>query len=381
MLKSFQSIFKEEYQSIYQAPARINLIGEHIDYNGGKVLPAAISLYIKAWVRKNNTKDVRLYSSLNDHLYIYPITNIEYKEEQGWTNYPLGMIYTLQKHGYNINEGLDIYYTSNIPAGSGLSSSACLLDLTCFILSEEFNLNISKKDIAIFAKESENDFNNLSCGIMDQAAISLGKEKKAILIDTANFSYEYKDIKLNDGYTIVVMSTNKPRKLTESKYNERVNECNIGLKTLQKEYKINNLCELSSNDLPKIKELLDPLIYKRVKHVITENERVYRFIEEMKDDNVYNMGQILNESDESLRCDYEVTGLHLDTLTSVSRNHPACLGSRMTGAGFGGCCIAIVKEKDIKDFTKVVKRKYYEVTNIKPSIMQVEIVDGVKKIA
>ena len=233
----FERVFNAPFEHIYLAPARINLIGEHIDYNGGKVLPAAISLNVTAYVRKNNNKRINLYSTIYTDPVSFDLYDIEYKKEQDWANYPLGMFYILRKHGYIIDKGLDIYFISDIPPASGLSSSAAMLDLTGLILNEEFNLGISKKEIALLAKECENDFNGLACGIMDQAAIALGKKDHAILIDTSNFTYSYHPMLLND-YTFVVLSTNKHRLLTESKYNERVEECTKALNILKEHFDI-----------------------------------------------------------------------------------------------------------------------------------------------
>ena len=377
-MEEYQRVFGKPYTKKYICPARVNLIGEHIDYNGGKVLPAAISLYIYAYVRKNDNKEIRLYSGgFSNDIEIYDLDHISYKPEQGWTNYPLGMFHTLMGKGYKIDKGLDIYFISNIPPASGLSSSAAMLDLVGYILSKEFNLNLSMKEIALLAQYAENNFNGLACGIMDQAAIALGKKDHAVLIDTSNFSYEYKPIKLKD-YTFVVLSTNKHRLLTESKYNERVDECNKALNILKKHYNINNLCELRSTELDNINKLLnDDLLFRRVRHLITENERVQAFIKYLAIGDEANLGRILNESDNSLREDYEVTGLHLDTITRISRSHPACLGARMTGAGFGGCGIALVKKNVIADFIKFVTDGYLETTGIKPDILNVDITSGV----
>ena len=386
MKNNFKDIFHHDYESHYLSPARINLIGEHIDYNGGKVLPAAISLNIEAWVRKNNEHVFRFYSLNMPKIYIHKLDNIKYDKENDWTNYPLGMIHTLRNNGYIIDQGLDIFYSSTIPTASGLSSSASLLDLTACILNNEFNLGLSREEIALYAKESENKFNGLACGIMDQAAISLGKKNHAVLIDTSKFDfnnqeYEYHNINLND-YTFVVMSTNKPRKLVESKYNERVDECNLALKLINDYYHLNyhNLCEIELNKLDEIKSFLPSLLYKRVKHVLTENKRVYDFIDSLKNNDIINLGKILNESDLSLKNDYEVTGLHLDTLTQASRFQPSCIGSRMTGAGFGGCAIALIKKDQFEDFKNKKIYIYQNKTNIIPSIYEVDIVDGVRKL-
>ena len=329
--------------NIYEAPARINLIGEHIDYNGGMVLPAAISLRTRLKINLRDDLKITL-NSLNTNYYVESSLNdLEYDKKYDWANYPIGVLYTLLKKGYKIDRGFDMIFDSNIPLGSGLSSSASILVLTCYALNKEFNLGINNKDIALLSQETEVKYCGLSCGIMDEAIIALGKKNEAILLDCAKFEYEYIPIDFKD-YTIVVLQTNKKRALTESKYNERVKECNKALELLKNKYNINNLCELKSSELNNIKALInDDIIYKRVKHVIKENERVYEFKDSLIKNDLINLGKLLNESHESLKNDYETSGLHLDTIVEAAQSYKDCLGARMTGAGFGGCAIALKK--------------------------------------
>ena len=379
-MENFKEVFGYDYDSAYSTPARLNLIGEHIDYNGGLVMPAAISLYIKGYFKKRKDNVIRLYSKNTKTLVEASFDNLEYDEKRDWANYPIGMVYILKNKGLNIDKGFDIFFESNIPLGSGLSSSAAILDLTCFIMSCEFKLDLDFKTIALYACEAENKYCNLSSGIMDQMAIALGRKNNAILLNCATKDYEY--IPFDFGkYRVAILQTNKKRSLTESKYNERVIECNEGLKILKTKFNIDNLCQLRNKDLDTVKELIkDEKIYRRVRHVIKENERVYEFKKALLDSDVKECGSILNESHYSLRDDYEVTGLHLDTITDLARKSKYCLGSRMTGAGFGGCAIAIIEASKLEEFINDVLPKYKEITNTEGNIYLVDVVDGPKKI-
>ncbi|MBQ9900034.1 MAG: galactokinase [Acholeplasmatales bacterium] len=366
-----------EYDKKYIAPARINLIGEHIDYNGGCVFPACVNLYISAYVKKRDDNKIILESQGYKTTIETTLDKLDYNDNLFWGVYPIGVLYIIKKLGYKIKTGLEIYYESKIPSGSGLSSSAAILVVTTFLISDIFNLNISLLDIIKITKMVENDYCKLKSGIMDQSIIALGKRNKGLLLNCDNLDYQYKNIKIN-GYSIVVLKTNKPRKLTESKYNERVDECNKALSILKLIYKINNLCDLKSKDLDNVKNILnDEVLYRRVKHVITENERVYEFAKSLEEGNISEIARLLNESHESLRKDYEVTGIHLDSIVDSAISSGA-IGARMTGAGFGGCAIALVKNDILDDFKKNLIKKYKEKTNITPDVIPVIFVDGVK---
>ena len=370
--------FKESVNRIFRAPARINLIGEHIDYNGGLVLPACVNLYLTAFVKYRKDNKIRFFSRGFNGYIETTLDDLEYSKRFKWAIYPIGLFYILSKKGYEFKHGLDIYYESEIPSGSGLSSSAAILDVTGLLISNIYNLNLSLLDIVYAAKAVENDYCNLKSGIMDQAIIALGKKNNALLLDCNTMNYEYKNMILDD-YMFVILKTNKPRKLVESKYNERVEECNKALSIIKTKYKVDNLCMLNPNDLPDIKLLLnDDILYRRVKHVVLEQARVIDFSNALGKGDINSLGRLLNESHESLKNDYEVTGIHLDTIVEAANKFGA-VGARMTGAGFGGCGIALIK-KDNKDFKDKVIKYYSEKLGIIPDVYMINIVDGIKEI-
>lgn len=376
--QEFYKAFGVAPESKYRAPARINLIGEHIDYNGGRVLPAAISCYIKALVSERDDQIVSAYSTNTKSGFSIDLNNIKYDKSNGWCNYVFGVFHTLKAAGYKIPHGLNILINSEIPLGSGLSSSAALLDLITYIANDIFNLGITLKNIAKLAQNTENSFCGLRCGIMDEAAIALGLRNKCLLLDCAKYEYEYIDLDLGE-YTFVVMKTNVPRSLVSSKYNDRVDECEKGLEGIRKEFDVADLCELHESDLPRIKELIDDeVVYRRVRHVVSENERVRKFVLALRANNVKELGQILNASHKSLKEDYEVTGQYLDAIQEAAIKAGA-IGARMTGAGFGGCAIALIKKSEFAQFKKEVISYYVNKVKLEPDVFNVDIVDGPMK--
>lgn len=376
--EEFVKAFSENPKYLYKAPSRINLIGEHIDYNGGDVLPAAISKYIYAAVSVRNDDKIVISSTEIKGIKQASLKSISYKKENDWGNYVFGMFKILMNQGFKINKGLNIMVSSQIPVGSGLSSSAALLDLICYILNDLFNLGLDNKKIALLAQKCENEFCGLRCGIMDEAAISLGLDNMAMLLDCAKFEYSYHPLNLGE-YRVVVMKTNKPRKLVESKYNERVDECTKAFNVLCNKYRIKNLCELKIEDLDKIEKIInDDVIFRRVKHVVTEENRVKEFVKALDSNQIEKLGELLDASHKSLKEDYEVTGVHLDTIVECAKKYGA-IGARMTGAGFGGCAIAIIKKNEFETFKQNVEKAYFEKLNIEPEVFLVEIVSGPKK--
>lgn len=363
LLKKFNEIYgNNDSVKVYFAPGRVNLIGEHIDYNGGYVFPCAITLGTHAAARKRDDDIIRFYSVNFQELGIIEtsIHNLQYKKEDGWTNYPKGVIYALKEHGYNLTYGLDILYYGNLPNCSGLSSSASIEVLTGFMLKDMFNYDYDMIKNALMCQYAENKFIGVNCGIMDQFAIAMGKAGYGILLNTTTLSYEYCPLELNDA-KIVIMNTLKKRKLEDSKYNERRCECEEALSLLKPAFDINFLCQLNVMQFEQHKDLIkNETIYKRAKHAIHENQRTLQAVNILKENRLKEFGKLMIASHESLRDNYEVTGIELDTLFEEALMIPGVVGARMTGAGFGGCAISIVKNDSLDSFIENVGNKYKE---------------------
>lgn len=361
----FNEVFKKE-KLYFFAPGRVNLIGEHTDYNGGHVFPCALSFGTHCVFCKRDDKKIRLYS-LNfpeKGIIDADLSAISYDKKQDWANYPLGVIKTLQNHGYNINQGFELMFWGDIPNGAGLSSSASIELATAVAMNKVFNLYIPQVELVKFCQEAENKFVGMNCGIMDQFAIGMGKEGCAVLLDCNTLNYEYAPLDLK-GVSIVIMNTNKRRELADSKYNERRAECERALKELQRKLPIKSLGDLSINEFEKNKELItNPTDRKRAKHAVYENQRTLQAVERLKAGDLKTFGKLMNESHISLRDDYEVTGKELDTLAEAAWQQPGVLGARMTGAGFGGCAIALVQDADVKHFIDNVGKIYREKTGL-----------------
>ena len=371
---------KEEVMMI-ASPARINIIGEHIDYNGGKVFPAASDRYLYVLLRKrSDTKiiydDIRFPGALE----FSSTETFCYRRENQYANYLNGMLAMMQREGYKLTSGFEVLFFSKLPAGGGISSSAALEVGFGRAVAELFGFKIDAVTLAKMGQASEHSFMNMQCGIMDQFTIAMAKKDCAIALDTATLDYEYVPLLLGD-YRIVVMNTNKQRALVDSKYNERRAECMEGLALLQKIKPIGNLCELSSADLDMVAQTItDERIFKRVRHCITENERVLAAVTALKAGDLPKLGALLKASHASLQHDYEVTGLELDTLASAANAEPCCLGARMTGAGFGGCAIAFVQKDAVADFTARVGKKYAEKTRMEASFFVCEVGAGAHRV-
>ena len=367
--------FHDNPSKLYMAPCRINLIGEHTDYNLGLALPAAISKYIAAVVGKRNDRKIHLKSLSKRYDVEVDLDNISNTPENGWGNYPLGIFATLIKRGHKLPFGLNIVYQSNVPIASGLSSSAAVLNLTGLIATDMYGLNYKPEEIALLAHQSETEFNGLQCGVMDEFAIALGKKDKCILLDCKDNSFEYKNVDFKD-YSLAVIVSNVKRNLVVSPYNTRVEECKKAVDLLKPHFSIDSLSELKPSDLDKCKEIIkDDVIYRRVRHIVSENQRVRDFVEASNKGDVAKMAQILNESHESLRDDYEVTGEYLDYIHEISLKYGA-LGERMTGAGFGGSSIALIKKDNFEDFKEKVIRDYEHKFGFDPLIFLADICDG-----
>ena len=364
--------------NIYASPGRINLIGEHTDYNGGHVFPCALTIGTYAVARLRDDDKLCLFSMNfeEDGVGESRLADIETKKDGDWRNYPKGIVWAFGKKGYKVDKGLDILYFGNIPNGSGLSSSASIEVLTGFILKELFGFDVTNQDLALIGQFSENQYNGVNCGIMDQFAIAMGKKDCAIFLDTADLSYEYAPIVLK-GAKIVILNTNKKRGLGDSKYNERRSECEAALAALQTKLSIKSLGELTEEEFEANKELIgDSVKIKRAKHAVYENQRTIKAVKALKDNDLELFGKLMIASHDSLRDDYEVTGIELDTLVAEALKQQGVIGARMTGAGFGGCAVSIVKEEAVPAFIENVGKAYKDKIGYAADFYVVEIGDG-----
>ena len=376
----FKEIFGTEGRfKTYFAPGRVNLIGEHTDYNGGHVFPCALTMGTYATVREREDKILNFYSINFDELGILSssIENLTYNENENWINYPKGVIWALKSEGYNIDHGFDIVFYGTIPNGAGLSSSASLEVLTGFILNDMFKLNIDNTKIALIGQKAENQYVGVNCGIMDQFVIANGKKDNAVFLDTATLKYQYAPIKLENA-KIVIINTNKKRGLGDSKYNVRRAECEKALEELQQAgLKIKSLGELTEEEFEENKSAIkDEIRQKRAKHAVYENQRTIKAVKALEDNNLKLFGELMVESHNSLRDDYEVTGIELDTVVEEALKQKGVIGARMTGAGFGGCAVSIVETDKVENFIKNVEKGYREKIGYNPDFYVVEIGDG-----
>ena len=378
----FKRVYEEEAEKVFFAPGRVNLIGEHTDYNGGNVFPCALTFGTYALTRKRNDKKIRFYSENFEALGIIEVNidDIEYKKEHDWANYPKGVIWAFENNGMKIDSGFDILFYGNIPNGAGLSSSASIEVVTGVVLKDLYNFHIDMIDIVKCSKEAENQFIGVNCGIMDQFAIGMGKKNCAILLDTNTLKYQYANIELN-GASIVIANTNKRRGLADSKYNERRTECETALKDLQTKLDINSLCEINEEEFEKNRYLIkDEVCARRAKHAIYENQRTLKAVKALENNDIELFGKLMNASHVSLRDDYEVTGIELDTLVEIAWEKPGVIGSRMTGAGFGGCTVSIVKDEFVDDFIKNVGVEYKNKIGYEAVFYVAQIGDGARKL-
>ena len=364
---------------VFFAPGRVNLIGEHTDYNGGHVFPCALTIGTYAAVRLRDDKTARFYSmNFEDEGVISLDLDKELKpsDDLKWVNYPAGIIWAFAEKGMRVPSGFDIVLYGNIPNGSGLSSSASVEVLMGFILKSLFGFEVSNIDLAKIGQYSENRFNGVNCGIMDQFAIAMGKKDCAIFLDTATLQYEYAPIKLT-GCKLVIACSNKKRGLGDSKYNERRAECEKALSEIRTLVDVQSLGELDEATFGKVEMLIrDDVRAKRARHAVYENRRTITAVQALKRENIALFGQLMNASHESLRDDYEVTGIELDTLVDSARKQPGVIGSRMTGAGFGGCTVSIVKDECVDSFIEKVGAEYLEKIGYAADFYVVEIGDG-----
>lgn len=361
MIEGFRKIYGGDGEiKVYFAPGRVNLIGEHTDYNGGHVFPCALTMGTYAAVRQRDDNKLRFYSANFEKLGVIEssLDELVWTKEADWTNYPKGVMWAYGQKGYRFDKGFDMYYFGNIPNGSGLSSSASIEVLTALVLKDTFGFDTSLTDMALISQFAENKFNKVNCGIMDQFAIAMGKAGHAIFLDTSNLSYEYAPVKL-DNAKIVISCSNKKRGLGDSKYNERRAECEEALEELQKVIDIKTLGDLSEEAFERYKSAIKSEVrQRRAKHAVYENQRTIKAVKALKEGDIEEFGRLMIASDTSLREDYEVTGKELDTLVAAALKQPGVIGSRMTGAGFGGCTVSIVKTDAVDNFIEKVGKEY-----------------------
>lgn len=375
----FDELFGNEGDiKVYFAPGRVNLIGEHTDYNGGHVFPCALTMGTYAVARKRSDNKLRFYSMNFEKIGVLESTidELKYNQEEDWINYPKAMIWALKSEGYKIDTGFDIVYNGTIPNGAGLSSSASIEVLTGFVLKDLFDLDVDMVKMALLGQKAENQYVGVNCGIMDQFIIANGKKDCAVFLDTATLEYEYAPVKL-ENEKIVIMNTNKKRGLGDSKYNERRAECEKALEELQEKLDIKTLGELTEEEFEANKYLIkDENRQKRAKHAVYENQRTIKAVKALKDNKIDLLGELMIASHNSLRDDYEVTGKELDTLVEESLKQDGVVGARMTGAGFGGCAVSIVKKDKVEDFIENVGKAYKEKIGYEADFYAVEIGDG-----
>ncbi len=357
---------------LFSSPARINIIGEHIDYNGGYVFPAAIDRYMYFAIRKRSDTKI-IYNDLK-----FPGTfefdvndNFAYKKENDYSNYLNGILSIIKRRGYKFDCGFEVLILSTVPPAGGISSSSALECGFAYAVSELFSFGISRKDIALIGQQSEHEFMNVNCGVMDQYIIATGKKNTAELLDCAKVEHTYVPLELGD-YRFVVMNTKKKRQLADSKYNERRTQCEEALAVLKaaslplptggkasNTKELEDLCSLTVEQFDSVSSVLkDDVIFRRARHAVTENERVLKAVDALKAGNLAELGNLLRQSHASLRDDYEVTGIELDTLADTANAESGCIGARMTGAGFGGCAIAIVHKDSVDSFIENVQKIY-----------------------
>jgi galactokinase len=364
------------------APGRVNLIGEHTDYNGGHVFPCALSVGTYAIARKRKDGLIRVFSKNFQEwgLIEFLLNELEFNELHNWANYPKGVVKIFKDHGYPIEHGFDVLFFGNVPNGAGLSSSASIELVTSVMLKGLFDLNVDMIDMVKMSQQAENEFIGVSCGIMDQFAIGMGKKEHAILLDCQTLDYQYSPIKLGNA-SLVIANTNKRRGLADSKYNERRKECERALSQFQKELDIQSLGDLTPEEFEQHKHLItNEIDRKRAKHAVYENSRTIEAVKKLQEGDLKGFGQLMNQSHLSLRDDYEVTGKELDALVEAAWEEEGVIGSRMTGAGFGGCTISIVQNDSIEAFIQNVGRKYKEKTGLTADFYVVEIGDGAREL-
>ena len=385
LLEKFQEVYGGEGDiRSYFAPGRVNLIGEHTDYNGGHVFPCALTIGTYGLARKREDNKLRFYSMNFSKLGVIEssLEDLVPSEKAGWTNYPKGVMWAFEKRGYKLTSGMDFMIYGNIPNGSGLSSSASLEVLTGTMLKDLFGIEeLTMQDLALIGQYSENNFNGMNCGIMDQFASAMGKKDCAIFLDTNTLHYEYAPVKLPDA-KIVITNSKVKHSLVSSAYNDRRNESETALKDLQKVLDVKTLGDLTEEQFEAHKDAIqDPVCRKRAKHAVYENQRTIKAVQALKDNKVEEFGKLMNASHVSLRDDYEVSCEEIDILVDLAWKIPGVIGSRITGGGFGGCTVSIVKNDAVDNFIEIIGKQYKEKVGHEAEFYVVDIGDGARKLS
>jgi galactokinase len=382
LISQFLNIYgkNREELNVYFAPGRVNLIGEHTDYNNGFVLPCALSYGTYLCARKTHNPFIEFHSRGFNYTLKLPLQDKYRKDGQKWVNYPLGVIEMFSQKG-NKAGGLQLYYAGNIPPAAGLSSSASIEMVTAFALNNLYIWGYNLMDIIHLCKKAENEFIGVNCGIMDQFAVGQGRKGQAIFLNCGTLAFHHVPLEI-PGYRLVITNTNKQRGLEDSKYNERVQECRQAVDDLSDSLAVNSLGELGYEQFMLQKHLIhNKVVLKRAMHVVSENKRVLEAVKALMNKDFILFGQLMVQSHNSLREDYEVTGYELDSLVNISLKQKGVLGARMTGAGFGGCTVAFVNEGDLEAFISAVSLEYQSITGFTASFYLPEVGDGVRKIS
>jgi galactokinase len=380
LISEFKILYGDsgEQGYVYFSPGRVNLIGEHTDYNGGFVFPCALSFGTFLLIRKSKDDKVKFASVNQDFMVEIALDKLTEREGQEWVNYPLGVIDQFIKKGIKINSGYELLFWGNVPTGAGLSSSASIEVVTAYALNELLHIGMNRTELALLSQKAENEFVGVNCGIMDQFASAMGKEDHAIFLNCDTLEFDLVPAKL-DGIKVIISNTNSPHKLDAGQYNQRVAECKEAVKEISKVKPIKSLGELRLDDFKKLEDSIDdPVARKRARHVVSEIQRTVDAVSALKANEIETFGEMMNASHVSLRDDYEVTGEQLDTMAEEAWKLDGVIGSRMTGAGFGGCTVSLVKEEAVDTFIDTVGKNYKSRTGLTPEFYVAEIGDGSK---
>ena len=383
LISGFEKYFgSADGTRLFFSPGRVNLIGEHTDYNGGHVFPCALTMGSYALVKKREDKAMHFVSLNFEKAGVTGafLDELDPAKKYGWAGYLLGVVWAMQKAGYKIDTGFDLAMWVNIPSGAGLSSSASIEVLMGTVIKEMYGADVSMIDIAKFGQKSENEFCGMNCGIMDQFAVAMGKKDNAIFLDTADLSFEYAPVVLKDA-KVMITNSHVKHSLVDSAYNDRRRESSEALADLQKELEINGLGDLTEDEFEAHKNLIgNPVCVKRAKHAVYENQRTVKAVAALKNNDIENFGKLMNASHVSLRDDYEVSCPEVDKLVEIEWKIPGVIGARITGGGFGGCTVAIVKNSSIDEFKETVLSEYKKETGIDAEIYEAEIGDGAREL-